>query len=106
MVTGSTTLNPIPEKVISVNGPQFSSRKFSQFANKYCFEHVTSSPYFPQSNGEAERVVQTIKRLLQKAEDPYLALLAYQNTPLHLGYSPAQLLMSRRFQTSVPTICG
>ena len=51
----------IPEKVISDNGPQFSSHKFSQFANKYCFDHVTSSPYFPQSNWEAERAVQTIK---------------------------------------------
>ena len=94
----------IPEKVISDNGPQFSSHEFSQFASTYCFEYVTSSPYFPQSNGEAERAVQTIKGLLKKADDPYAALLAYRNTPLHLGYSPAQLLMSRRLRTSVPTI--
>ena len=94
----------IPETVISDNGPQFSSKEFSQFADKYCFVHVTSSPYFPQSNGEAERAVQTIKQLLKKAEDPYVALLAYRNTPLHLGYSPAQLLMCRRLRTSVPTI--
>ena len=94
----------VPEKVISDNGPQFSSHEFSQFANKYCFDHVTSSPYFPQSNGEAERAVQTIKRLFKNAKDPYVALLAYRNTPLHLGYSPAQLLMSRRLRTSVPTI--
>ena len=31
-------------------------------------------------------------------------MLAYRNTSLHLGYSPAQLLMRRRLQTSVPTI--
>ena len=94
----------IPEKVISDNGPQFSSREFSQFACTYCFDHLTSSPYFPQSNGEAERAVRTIKQLLKKADDPYVALLAYRNTPLHLGFSPAQLLMSRRLRTSVPTI--
>ena len=52
----------IPEKVVSDNGPQFSSREFSQFANTYCFDHVTSSPYFPQSNEEAERAVQAIKQ--------------------------------------------
>ena len=94
----------IPEKVVSDNGPQFSSREFSQFASTYCFDHLTSSPYFPQSNGEAERAVRTIKQLLKKADDPYVALLAYRNTPLHLGFSPAQLLMSRRLRTSVPTI--
>ena len=85
----------------SDNRPQFSSHEFSQFSDQYCFEHVTSSPHFPQSNGEA---VQTVKRLLKKADDPYMALLAYHNTPLHMGYSPAQLLMSRRFNTLVPTI--
>ena len=91
----------IPEKVILDNGPQFSSHKFSQFASTYCFEYGL---YFPQSNGEAERAVQTIKGLLKKADDPYAALLAYQNTPLHLRYSPIQLLMSTRLRTSVPTI--
>ena len=90
--------------MISDNGPQFSSHEFSQFASTYCIEHVTSNPYFPQSNGEAERAVRTIKGLLKKADDPYAALLSYRNTPLHLGYSPAQLLMSRRLRTSVPTI--
>ena len=94
----------IPKKAISDNEPQFSSHEFSKFASTYCFEHVTSSPYFPQSNGEVERAVRTIKVLLKKADDPYAALLAYRNTPLHLGYSPAQLLMSRRLWTSVPTI--
>ena len=48
--------------------------------------------------------MQTIKGLLKKAEDPYIALLAYRNTPLHMGYSPAQSLLSRRLRTSVPMI--
>ena len=65
------------------------------------FEHITSSPYFLQSNGEAERAVRTIKRLLNKKGDPYLALPAYRITPLEIGYSPLQLLMSRLLRTAM-----
>ena len=84
----------IPEQVLSNNGPQYSSEAYTQFAQLYGFEHVTSSPYFPQSNGEAERAVQTIKNLMRKKDDLYLAILAYRITPTEIGYSPAELLMS------------
>ena len=49
----------------------------------------------PPSNGEAERAVATIKNLLKKEGEPYLACLAYQSTPLAIGFSPSQLLMGR-----------
>ena len=89
--------------MVSDNGPQYTADAYSKFAQEYQFEHVTSSPYFPQSNGEAERAVGTIKNLLEKSNDPYLALLSYRTTPLQLGYSPAQLLMSRILRSTVPT---
>ena len=66
------------------------------------FKHVTSSPRFPQSNGEVERGVRTVKNLLQKAEDPAKGLLAYRSTPLACKFSPAQLLMGRKLRNSVP----
>ncbi|KAL0161013.1 hypothetical protein M9458_044738, partial [Cirrhinus mrigala] len=75
---------------------------FANFAADYGFSHITSSPRFAQSNGEAERHVQTVKHLLDKAKDPYLAMLAYRTTPLPNGYSPAQLLMGQRLRTPIP----
>ena len=93
----------IPEVVVSDNGPQYSSEAYAAFAQQFQFEHVTSSPRYPQSNGEAERAVQTVKILLKKEGDPYLALLSYRSTPLKCGFSPSELLMARKLRTNVPT---
>ena len=97
----------IPDRVITDNGPQFSSAVFLNFAHVYGFQHSTSSPRYPQSNGLAERAVQTAKKLLKKAvkggSDPYLALLAYRNTPIDAETgSPAQRLFGRRTKTTLP----
>lgn len=92
----------IPEVVVSDNGPQFSSEAYAAFSRQFQFEHVTSSPHYPQSNGEAERAVQTVKSLMKKDGDPYLALLSYRSTPLKCGFSPSELLMSRKLRTNIP----
>ena len=93
----------IPELLITDNGPQYACNEFKEFTEKYDFKHTTSSPHFPQSNGQAERTVQTVKQLLSKSDDPFLALLVYRATPLPwCGYSPAQLLMGRNIRTNIP----
>ena len=89
----------IPEVVIWYNGPQFSADSFR------CFSDITSGLYHPRGNEEAECAVGTIKNLVQKAEDPYLALLAYCSTPLHNRYSPSELLMNIKLRATVPIIC-
>ena len=96
--------NGIPEVVRSDCGPQFSSNLFSKFAETYGFQQSFSSPRFPQSNGEAEKAVQTIKNLLKKSNDPYLAMLSYRSTPLQNGYSLAKLFMGRKLRTTLPSL--
>ena len=72
---------------MSDNGPQYASCEFTKFTSEWGFEHVTSSPTYPQSSGLAERTVQTIKQLMKKAKeekkDVYLSLLELRNTPVH-----------------------
>jgi transposase InsO family protein len=93
----------IPETVTSDNGPQFSSQSFADYARRYDFQHTTTSPLYAQSNGQAERTVQTVKRLLEDSTDPYLALLTYRSTPFPWCMrSPAELLMGRRLRANIP----
>lgn len=88
--------------VVSDNGPQFAAATFSKFAEEWGFTHLTSSPHYPQGNGEVERAVQTAKNLIIKAKDPYLAILSYRSTPLDNGFTPAELLMGRKLRSTLP----
>ena len=54
----------VPDIVMSDNGPQFDAQAFDDFAKSYNFEHTTSSPEYPQSNGLVERTAKTVKRLI------------------------------------------
>ena len=98
----------IPDTLYSDNGPQFTSREFKEFASVWHFDHQTSSPHYPQSNGKIENAVKTAKRLLTKAkasgQDPYLDILDWRNTPSpSIGSSPVQRLFGRRTKTLLPT---
>ncbi|KAB0794830.1 hypothetical protein PPYR_11669 [Photinus pyralis] len=96
----------IPVTLISDNGPPFNAVEFANFIKEWDIQHITTSPYHSQSNGQVERAIGTIKRMLMKTiesnGDPYLTLLQYRNTPNDSKNSPAQLLMSRRLRCSLP----
>ena len=53
----------VPKVLVSDNGPQLSSREILEFSSSYSFQHVTSSPRYPQSNSLAERTVKTMKSI-------------------------------------------
>ena len=44
----------VPDVLWSDGGPQFTSSKFANFLVNWGTSHITSSPHYPQSNGQAE----------------------------------------------------
>ena len=94
----------VPDTVVSDNGTQFTSAEFRTCADRWNFNHVTSSPHYSQSNGAAERVVKTVKEIFRQ-DDIFLALLSYRSTPIpDLGASPAELAMGRKLRTTMPSL--
>ena len=94
----------IPMEMVTDNGPAFASAEFARFCVQYGFIHTTSSPGYPQSNGEAEIGVKIAKKIIRQ-EDPFTALMVYRATPLSATrQSPAQLIMGRRLNTRLPML--
>ena len=96
------TSHGYPEVHVTDNIPQFAGETFQQFLQNCSVHHQTSSPEYPQSNGEAERAVQTAKRLLESTTNLQDALLSYRTTPQASGFSPAELLYSRKVHNMLP----
>ena len=90
-----------PEYFYLDNGPQYINQEFKDFAKLWGFTH---SPRFPQSNGEAERTVQTVKSILKKSSDPWQGIQTYTASVLENGLTPSELLFSRQIRTSLFTL--
>ena len=98
----------LPRVLVSDNGPQFTSQEFDKWIQSNGIKHLRGAPYHPQSNGEAERFVQTFKRSLKKDQggkgnlrqklDRFLLVnhIAPNSTT---GISLAELFMGRQLQT-------
>ena len=56
----------VPKTVMSDKRPLFTSKKFKAITNQICFDHITSSARYPQSNGMIEQIIQTVKQCLKK----------------------------------------
>ena len=98
----------IPTQIMSDNGPQYTSEEYRRFVKDWGISHTTTSPHYPQANGMAEKFVQLVKRLLNKAkqdnQDPYMSILIHRNTNIDTLASPAQMLMGRRLRTNLPVL--
>ena len=94
----------VPDELVADNMP-FASPELQYFALSWGFQLITSRPGYPQSNGMSKRTIGTIKQRLRKAEDPYVALMEYCNTPVTgIGLSPSQKLNSRCLKSKLRTM--
>ena len=56
----------VAECLVSDNGTQFTSGYFKDFCETFKINHITIVPYIPSSNGQAEPLVDTLKRAPKK----------------------------------------
>ncbi|XP_054745933.1 uncharacterized protein K02A2.6-like [Anastrepha obliqua] len=97
----------LPDELVSDNGTAFTSEEFKNFMKNNLIRHIRSAPFHPSTNGQAERMVQSTKNYLKKAEPGInidLSLARYlfnQHTTPHstTNRSPAELLFNRELKT-------
>ena len=94
--------------VVTDNATQFTSSEFRDFCKTYQVDHITTLQYYPRSNGQAERFVDTLKRALKKtlrtptdrALQQFLQvywITPNPNTPM--GRSPAETMFARKVKS-------
>ena len=58
----------VPDVVKSDNGPPFNSKEFTTFADDLGFKHRKVTLKWARANGEVERFVRTVKKVIKKSK--------------------------------------
>ena len=95
-----------PQRLMSDQGTGFTGKVIKALCSLLGIEKLRTTPYHPQSNGSAERVHQTLQRMIGKLDPEHRekwpdhigsVLIAYNATrSLVTGYSPYFLMFGRR----------
>ena len=103
----------LPETLRSDNGPPFASREFEGFLEYLSIDHKKGIPYWPQSDGEVERLNKTLLKAIRIAQlqgkdckrEVQDFLFQYRSTPHTVtSLSPAELLMGRKLRDKLPQV--
>ncbi|GFR83010.1 transposon Tf2-9 polyprotein [Elysia marginata] len=93
-----------PHAIVTDNTACFLSTEFQTWCEQRGIQHLHGAPYHPETNGAAERLVQTFKESLKKSDLPPANalqefLMLHRRTPLASGTSPSELLNGRQIRT-------
>ena len=94
------------QRLMSDQGTEFCGKVIAAMCSLLGVEKIHTTPYHPQTNGSAERVHQTLQRMIGKLEPEKSRkwpahigsiIIAYNSTrSLVTGYSPYYLMFGRR----------
>lgn len=97
-----------PQTIVSDNGATFTSAEFQQFLRNFGIRHITTAPFHPSSNGQAERFVGTFMNAIRSMHEGSLQekidrfLLSYRRvTHTTTGETPAKLFLGREIRTKL-----
>lgn len=102
-----------PETLKTDNGPQFTGEEMKTFCKQFGIEHRKTTPYWPQANGEVERVNGMIEKHLKISHleetewkwDLRMSVLMYNSTPhSSTGVAPSVLLFGRLIRDKLPAV--
>ena len=103
----------IPDVMRTDNGPPFNSSDFQSFSQDLGFKHRKITPRWPRANGEVERFVRTVKKVVKTAtverknwkQEMHRFLRNYRATPHStMRIPPALALFGRPLRTKLPEI--
>ena len=103
----------VPDVVKSDNGPPFNSKEFASFADDLGFKHQKVTPKWARGNGEVERFVRTVKKVIKTAklkhknpkQELNRLLRNYRATPHSTTrVAPATALFGRPMKTKLPEL--
>lgn len=106
-------IHGLPEQIVVDNGPQFIASEFKSYCERRGIELTFIPPYQHNSNGEAERFVQTFKKAFYKGQRSGKAiaetvrdLLFEYRVKAHpaTGKPPAEMLMGRPLRTTLDIV--
>ena len=95
------------------NGPQFASELFQSYLTEHDIKWLSTTPLWPQANGEVERINRTLLKVLKIAHgnnqnlgrELRRFLQAYRSTPhSSTGVTPFTLLFGRQMKTKLPAL--